>query len=740
MVATPESLKNDVGSVFKREVSRKDVTNVADLRHNMEQIPFKRGMRRQGTTMGAMSNSDVALAIPRFYDPMEYWDLSGLPWNMADEGHRHKLHKWMRLYYSTHRLVPTLIDIYTRFPLAGLELYSKDKKLTQYYEDLFLDDLNYEDFLVSLGREYWLIGEAFAMGHFNEWEGVWEHEELLNPEDIVVERIPFVQDFTQLKVVPPDYLKRMVQSRQPAKYYKLFEENFGELIPYIRREEAFPISDVNLKQVAFRVADWDAHGTPLLLRGLRTLLHEEKLLASQDAIAERLYSPLILAKLGIQDMGPNALPWIPSAADIESFRDDMDYALSSDFRLIVHHFGLDVQNVFGREEMPDLGNDFDRIDRWIMQIFGINPSLLGGGAADQPYATSALNAEFMNQMLRTYQKFLKRHFENRAKVVAEAQEHWDYEKRGQTRIPIYEEVIIEDPETGKSRIEKVRKVMVPEMQMETLDVRDEATERQFLQVLRSLGVPISDERLMIGVSFEFKDTLDEMQEEMIQKTVATQMAKMQTFKICAGQGLPIPPDLYMEVMGMAQQGQQQAAPPGSAGDMGSPGQVDVGAPGQGTVMFPAPPPDIMDGGMGPGGAGGPVPGGGPPPATPMSGGPAGSVPDISNERRPGMPTAASHSKDDFPIIAYGKTPDGEDGYIVKVSAKSLDKLDDGIRKCSAILNDIEIQKRQRKLRENRYAGQIDEDLDWDMSKQVVVSKISPKARKSLLDEATEPEE
>jgi hypothetical protein len=56
---------------------------------------------------------------------------------------------------------------------------------------------------------------------------------------------------------------------------------------------------VLLKQVAFKITDWDDHGTPILLRGLRTLLHEEKLLASQDAIAERLYSPLILAKLGV---------------------------------------------------------------------------------------------------------------------------------------------------------------------------------------------------------------------------------------------------------------------------------------------------------------------------------------------------------------------------------------------------------------------------------------------------------
>jgi hypothetical protein len=60
---------------------------------------------------------------------------------MADEGHRHKLHKWLRLYYATHYLVPILIDIFTRFPLVGMDFYCKDKKLAEFYEELFFDQL-----------------------------------------------------------------------------------------------------------------------------------------------------------------------------------------------------------------------------------------------------------------------------------------------------------------------------------------------------------------------------------------------------------------------------------------------------------------------------------------------------------------------------------------------------------------------------------------------------------------------
>lgn len=610
---------------------------------NMAQIANMRISRGQRLPRRLGSASDVTAAIPRFYDPMEYWDLSGLPFNMQDEGHRHKLHKWMRLYYATHPIIPTLVDIFTRFPLSGLELYSQDKKLTQFYEDLFLDNhkLNYEDFLVALGREYWLVGEAFPLGSFNETLGVWEREELLNPEDIVIERVPMM-GATYLKIKPPEHMVRLVKTHSPPKEYKLLMDSMPELVPYLLRGEPFPVSDVLLKHISFKLTDFDDHGTPILLRALRTLMHEEKLLASQDAIAERLYSPLILAKLGVQDLGGTQGPWIPGPDALEALRDDMDIALSSDFRLIVHHFGLDVSNVFGREQMPDLGNDFDRIERRLMQVFGVNPALLSGGDNAQPYASSALQAEFMSQMLATYQRFLKEHYRQRALVVAEAQEHWDYEKRGNTRVPIMEEVI-EFDEEGNAFIEQRHKLLVPEMDMAALDLRDEATERQFLMALRQMGVPISDERLMVNVGFEWEDSLDELSQEAIQKTVAQQMAKLQAYKIMLQSGLPIPPDLKAEVESISAPGSpggsQPGMPPGgnpmAQGAPGGPGGPPVGgAPGGGEYVMPPVPDDISKqlGGQG-----------GPPAYEP--GGPAGGpggAPDISSDRREGMPGAMSH--------------------------------------------------------------------------------------------------
>jgi hypothetical protein len=625
--ALSNAMASKRGGGFNRQASSFQARRSAIHDKNYPSLAGKYGSIGAGG--GGAMGGDVYNAIPRFYDPLEYWDLSGLPWNIADEGHRHKLHKWLRLYYATHYLVPSLIDIFTRFPLIGMELEHKDPALKAIYEDIFLGNLEYDDFFVSMGREVWTVGEAFPLGQFDEDLGVWTHEELINPEDIVIDNFPLL-DTQQLKIVPPDYLRRIVQTKSPAREWYMLNENYSELIPYLQKGEHIPISPVMLRQVANKLNDWDDHGTPILLRGLRTLLHEEKLLASQDAIAERLYSPFILAKLGIMDMGDGLPPWVPGPEQLESVRDDIDIAMASDFRVMVHHFGLEMSSVFGREQMPRLGDDFDRIERRLFQVFGINPSLLSGGSNSQPYASSALQAEFMNQVLRTFQKQLKKHYMERALVVAEAQGHQDFERKGQTRIPLYETIVTYDDE-GNKTLKEVPKYTCPQLNFSTFDLRDEATERQFLMELRQIGVPIPDSKLMVGIEWDITDVTDDYNRELEKKTISQQRAKMDTYIALTVQGLPVPADLKAEVESVLIQGAGAAAPPGGAG-AGDPGP---GGPPGSPIVMPDPPPDL---GSGPGTA---PPGGGAPPTSPIEGGPAGNVPEVSNERRPGLDYGSS---------------------------------------------------------------------------------------------------
>jgi hypothetical protein len=282
-----------------------------------------------------------------------------------------------------------------------------------------------------------------------------------------------------------------------------------------------------------------------------------------------------------------------------------------------------------------------------MQIFGVNPSLLSAGSSSQPYASSALQAEFLNQILRTFQGYLKKHYMERAYVVAEAQEHWEYEKRGNHRVPVMEEVVEYDEEGNKHIVTK-HKLLIPDLEFQTLDLRDEATQRQFFQSLRAMGLPIPDQKLMVGVKHDIRELVDEYNDELMYKTINQQKAKVETWKALDRANLPIPPDLDAEVRSVMGEpvappaaGGPEGGPAGGAGGPGGPaGGPPAGGPGGGIVM-PGEPAGLGPTGGGPAG----VPGGGPPPlAGNDSGIGNGFAPPASFERRPGMPSPTSSAK------------------------------------------------------------------------------------------------
>jgi hypothetical protein len=568
-------------------VSGTDIDEQARVIRNNRFLAAEMGKNRKLSSLSG-NGSNFLHTIPKWYDPTEYWENGNIPWDAQNEEHRKRLMKWMRAYYTHHPLIPILIDIFTRFPLIGIELTSKDNTLTRAYTDMFMDKLDYAEFFTELGREYWTVGEAFPLGNFNELEGRWDREEIILTEDVEVKHFPLLGS-TQYSIKPPDYLIELAQTRRPVEEYALLEAQWPDVIPLLRQRKNIPVSNKLMRQVAFKVKSGDTHGTPILMRALRTLIHEEKLLSAQDAIAERLYSPLILAKLGIQDIG-DGVPWIPSADEIQSLRDDFDIALEAEMRLLVHHFGLEVTNVFGRESMPRLDQDFDRVDAVLMRTFGIHPQLLTGGVHNVPYASSALQAEFMNQILRTYQGYLKRHYRERALMVAEAQGFYDYEKKGDKRIPIMEEHVEYDEE-GNPRIVKKRKLLIPEMNMKVLDLRDEATQRQFFGTLKQAGVPISDKTFMVGMPTTFEEELESATEEAIQKTIAQQEGKVKLYKILRIKNVPIPAALAAEVAGMV-----EGMPGAFEGPQGM--RPDVGGPGE-QFLMPSEPGAM--GSMGPGG-------------------------------------------------------------------------------------------------------------------------------------------
>jgi hypothetical protein len=340
-------------------------------------------MGSPNTGIRKQASGDMMLAFPKSREPLGSMIAKGIPWQTGEEKERLTIRQWCRAFYATHYLVSLCVDAYCRFPVQGMEFSCKDPDLKKFYEQQFFDMLNWDTFLIDFGREFWTVGEVNGLANFNESLGVWDAEEIINPDDLQVRFSPFERDW-RYKLKVPQYLKDLQNEQDTRWEYDLLREEYPEIIQAIQKDEGLEVSNVLLKRVVNKMTPWDVYGTPHMLRTFEQLMMEQSLNAAQDAVADRLYAPLILAKLGVEDIDGSGTPWIPDAGERDSLRNDLNMALAADFRLLVHHFGLDIENVFGREAMPRLGEDYDRIERKLLQAWGIGEALVSGGTG-APY-------------------------------------------------------------------------------------------------------------------------------------------------------------------------------------------------------------------------------------------------------------------------------------------------------------------------------------------------------------------
>lgn len=524
----------------------------------------RRVNRRTGSGVGGVGAggsgagySGVSFATGRPRDPMFYWRQNNLPWDVTKDDELRKIREFCRLLYQTHPIIAGCIDIFSKFPLQGMSLECKDEQLRTFYSDLFFDQLDYEDYLLDIGREFWTCGESWPLGSFNEMLGVWEDDELLNPDDVQVERSPFLRE-PRFLIRLPQTLRKVLQERAPRWEYDALMRSYPELAAYAGEDSLMPVSNILLKQLKFQGDTFHKRGIPILMRAFRAVIQEEMLNAAMDAIADRLYTPLILVKLGASasDLGTEA-PWIPTQGDLEDFEEAFDAAMAGDFRVMIHHFAVDMEPVFGRENMPDMSADFERLEERILQVFGLSKTMLNGADQGETYAADALNRDVVVQLMSHHQRQLRKFYEDRAIVVAEAQEHFDYDVRNGKRYVIMEEILETDEESGEQRIVEQPKLLIPDLTFDTLNLQDEQTERQFMEALNATGVPVPYSKRILGTGLDFDDMVQTRKTEEVALTLAEQEARREKFTALRDANLPVPDDLVADFQPKAVQAQQR---------------------------------------------------------------------------------------------------------------------------------------------------------------------------------------
>jgi hypothetical protein len=541
--------------------------------------------RRRTAAMDGGYQTNVSMAAGRPKDPMFYWKQNHLPFDFTKQSELRKLREFCRLLYMTHPVIAACVDIYSKLPLQGVHIECKDPELVEFYTDLFLDQLDYEDHLVKLGRQYWLAGEVFTLGAWNETLGVWEDEQIINPDDVEVEASLFTGK-ARFMMRLPETLRNILNERSPVYLYQEIAEQYPELLHYTGEDDFMPVSNYIMHHMKFEADDYSNRGISILMRAWRTIIQEEMLMTALDSIADRLYTPFIVAKLGASatDLGTQS-PWVPTETQKQEFAGAMDAAFSGDFRVLITHFATEVESLFGRENVPDLSVDFDRITERILMAFGLSQTMLTGASAGETYAADALNRDVVTQLLTHYQRKLQEYFHERAMIVAEAQGHFDYEIRNGERYLITEEIFEIDEETGEEIIKEIPKLLVPELKFKILNLTDEQAQQEFIESLATEGgVPIPIRERIKTLGIEFEEMIEMKQQETVDLAVAEQETRREIYLKLKAAGLPVPDDLLKDFSPKATQA-GMAAPPLGASDVAI-GQLGMGGPQDLPVLAP----------------------------------------------------------------------------------------------------------------------------------------------------------
>ena len=314
----------------------------------------------------------------------------------------------------------------------------------------------------------------------------------------------------------------------------------------VRKGQDILVDKSRLTYIADKSRRSELYGTPRMLRCWNTLRLESRMNSAMQATADRLYAPLVMFTVG--GTMPNGDRFIPSASMLDAFRDNLDAALSSDFRMLVTHDGVKAQQVISGDRMQNFKSDWDMYDDRILLAWGLTTSFLKPDS--QSFATSALDFKLVSQLMENYQKKLKRVYDNQAMMVAEAQGHYRHDEG--TNDVVYElrEVWDQDENDGQGGyvVKECPCLDYPHLEFSPLDFSDKQRRREFLLQLREKGVPISTEDMMVDVQIDLDESRRRFNEETVQAKVDEADRQARIMNATMNQAIPVPPDTkaYME--------------------------------------------------------------------------------------------------------------------------------------------------------------------------------------------------
>ena len=397
------------------------------------------------------------------------------PIDNQTQANRDRLRKLCRYLYSYHWLVGGVVDLYAEFPVTGLDCFSSDKNVEDYFKK-FLRDVRIQKLIAGAGKEYWRLGEAFIGGEWDEEAQEFSTLFLIPPEMVELQRKDILEKPTiYMKIT--DELRSLIQNRRPYEKFEQLQKYYPEIVEAVMsgkdKYEVSPESKFRIWHWKHEANDYDDYGHPFITRAFRQIVLEEKVFRGLESTNDWWQSPILHVKIKTD---PNTLA-PPSKEQMAELENLIFQLIQSEQRVLVTDETVELSFINMERPQSLLIAQLDKFTERMLTALGINRAIIQGEAVT--YSGASIATDFLIQRFEAYRQDVVDFLDSVASKICEA--------RGWTEKPNWVFGI--------------------------MDFRDKNAIREFLIRLKQMGVPISNQTLLDYGFLDYQSELNKIREE-----------------------------------------------------------------------------------------------------------------------------------------------------------------------------------------------------------------------------------
>ena len=460
---------------------------------------------------------------------------------------------------NKHSYVVNRVSVHnSKFSQNGFVLQCDDPKISKFYEHL-VKKLKLESWCKQISREYYTIGDVFP---FLELEcpecrgsmvtrkgepcthphGSFRRLVVLNPDWIDVQTNVLAEE-PVITLLPDDELKRIVWHKQPKAIYDRIPPHIREMILSGR---PIPLDTMSVSHIRFNPYPYGTYGNSMVRRLFKVLAYKDKLMTAQWTVAERLILPVRIVKIG-NDERP------AGAEDIAAVQQQLAHVANDPNMTLVTHHAFDYDWVGTNGRILQLSNEYELVNKEILQGLMLNEALLSGDMAG--YSSAAIGAEAIIQRMEEWRRELATWIEDSVfKPVAQMKGFVDEEATS---------------EIGELTGEAV--YLYPTIKWNEMHLRDKTQSDQILLQLHEKGL-VSSQTVLEKLEFDYDQEVERLRYETAAQSFGAMGQDPAGGGMGGGMGAP---------MGGGMPGGDPAGGMGGGMDAGVPGDLaggmDVGA-------------------------------------------------------------------------------------------------------------------------------------------------------------------